>query len=163
MGISAFYHDSAAALLRDGEIVAAAQEERFTREKNDKSFPYKISHPDLTLDGKRLFGVINPSTIAVVTKKPRILHVLRGNAGLADFAINSDGVMLVAGLGGGLVRLWDTKTGKPTRYLQAHDKDISSLVFTIDGRRMITTSAVKTMRFFDFPIASRMFIVRDRV
>lgn len=39
LGISAFYHDSAAALLRDGLIVAAAQEERFTRRRNDESFP----------------------------------------------------------------------------------------------------------------------------
>ena len=39
LGISAFYHDSAAALLRDGRIVAAAQEERFTRRKHDSRFP----------------------------------------------------------------------------------------------------------------------------
>jgi carbamoyltransferase len=39
LGISAYYHDSAAALIRDGEIVAAAQEERFTRKKHDASFP----------------------------------------------------------------------------------------------------------------------------
>ena len=39
LGISAFYHDSAAALLVDGEIIAAAQEERFTRKKHDPSFP----------------------------------------------------------------------------------------------------------------------------
>jgi carbamoyltransferase len=39
LGISAFYHDSAACLLRDGEIVAAAQEERFTRKKGDADFP----------------------------------------------------------------------------------------------------------------------------
>lgn len=39
LGISAFYHDSAAALLRDGEIIAAAQEERFTRKKGDADFP----------------------------------------------------------------------------------------------------------------------------
>ena len=39
LGISAFYHDSAAALVVDGEIVAAAQEERFTRKKHDYSFP----------------------------------------------------------------------------------------------------------------------------
>ena len=39
LGISAFYHDSAAALIVDGEIVAAAQEERFTRKKHDFSFP----------------------------------------------------------------------------------------------------------------------------
>ncbi len=41
LGISAYYHDSAACLLRDGEIVAAAQEERFTRKKNDFSFPFR--------------------------------------------------------------------------------------------------------------------------
>ncbi|MBU1735865.1 MAG: carbamoyltransferase [Verrucomicrobia bacterium] len=39
LGISAYYHDSAAALVRDGEIVAAAQEERFTRKKHDAGFP----------------------------------------------------------------------------------------------------------------------------
>ena len=40
LGISAFYHDSAAALIEDGRIVAAAQEERFTRRKHDPSFPH---------------------------------------------------------------------------------------------------------------------------
>jgi carbamoyltransferase len=40
LGISAFYHDSAAALIDDGRIVAAAQEERFTRKKHDPSFPH---------------------------------------------------------------------------------------------------------------------------
>src|SRR6185369_1629047 len=39
LGISAFYHDSAAALVIDGDVVAAAQEERFTRKKHDPSFP----------------------------------------------------------------------------------------------------------------------------
>ena len=39
LGISAYYHDSAAALLIDGEIIAAAHEERFTRKKHDASFP----------------------------------------------------------------------------------------------------------------------------
>src|SRR5210317_1832466 len=38
LGISAFYHDSAACLVRDGEIIAAAQEERFTRKKHDYRF-----------------------------------------------------------------------------------------------------------------------------
>ncbi|MEE8574359.1 MAG: carbamoyltransferase N-terminal domain-containing protein, partial [Thermodesulfobacteriota bacterium] len=41
LGISAFYHDSAAALIKDGVIVAAAQEERFTRIKHDQAFPAK--------------------------------------------------------------------------------------------------------------------------
>ena len=40
LGISAFYHDSAAAIIVDGKIVAAAQEERFTRKKHDSSYPY---------------------------------------------------------------------------------------------------------------------------
>ncbi|MFZ1988701.1 MAG: carbamoyltransferase N-terminal domain-containing protein, partial [Alphaproteobacteria bacterium] len=39
LGISAFYHDSAAALVIDGHVVAAAQEERFTRIKHDAGFP----------------------------------------------------------------------------------------------------------------------------
>ena len=41
LGISAFYHDSAAALIEDGKLVAAAQEERFTRKKHDSAFPEK--------------------------------------------------------------------------------------------------------------------------
>ncbi len=40
LGISAFYHDSAACILKDGEIIAAAQEERFTRKKHDASYPH---------------------------------------------------------------------------------------------------------------------------
>ncbi|HUP25976.1 MAG TPA: carbamoyltransferase N-terminal domain-containing protein, partial [Thermoanaerobaculia bacterium] len=39
LGISAYFHDSAAALVVDGEIVAAAQEERFSRKKHDERFP----------------------------------------------------------------------------------------------------------------------------
>ncbi|MBC7991851.1 MAG: hypothetical protein H7Z15_01230, partial [Rhizobacter sp.] len=39
LGLSAYYHDSAAALIEDGVIVAAAQEERFTRKKHDSGFP----------------------------------------------------------------------------------------------------------------------------
>jgi len=44
LGISAFYHDSAACLVRDGDIVAAAQEERFTRTKHDAGFPSQAVH-----------------------------------------------------------------------------------------------------------------------
>ena len=40
LGISAFYHDSAASILIDGKIIAAAQEERFTRKKHDPDYPY---------------------------------------------------------------------------------------------------------------------------
>ena len=44
LGISCFYHDSAAALIKDGKVIAAAQEERFTRLKHDKSFPDNAIH-----------------------------------------------------------------------------------------------------------------------
>src|SRR5256885_103967 len=53
LGISAFYHDSAACLLRDGEIVAAAQEERFTRRKGDESFPSHAARYSLQAGGIR--------------------------------------------------------------------------------------------------------------
>ena len=43
LGISAFYHDSAAALLHNGTIVAAAQEERFSRKKHDAAFPVQAA------------------------------------------------------------------------------------------------------------------------
>ena len=40
LGISAYYHDSAACIIKDGKILAAAQEERFTRKKHDASYPH---------------------------------------------------------------------------------------------------------------------------
>ena len=57
LGISAFYHDSAACLVRDGEIIAAAQEERFTRKKHDHNFPENAINYCLSeagIDGKSL-------------------------------------------------------------------------------------------------------------
>ena len=55
LGISAFFHDSAACLIKDEKIIAAAQEERFTRKKHDESFPknailYVLSEAGITLD-----------------------------------------------------------------------------------------------------------------
>ena len=51
LGISCFYHDSAAVLLKNGELVAAAQEERFTRKKNDDSFPKNAINFCLSWEG----------------------------------------------------------------------------------------------------------------
>lgn len=51
LGISAYYHDSAAVLVRDGQIIAAAQEERFTRRKHDHEFPHKAVEYCLTEAG----------------------------------------------------------------------------------------------------------------
>ena len=55
LGISAYYHDSAACILKDGEIIAAAQEERFTRKKHDHDFPIKainfcLKEANITID-----------------------------------------------------------------------------------------------------------------
>ena len=55
LGISAFYHDSAASLIIDGDIIAAVQEERFTRKKHDSKFPnnsikYLLNEAKISLD-----------------------------------------------------------------------------------------------------------------
>ena len=75
LGLSAFYHDSAACLVRDGEIIAAAQEERFTRKKHDASFPEQAVRYCLSEGG------LNVNELDYVTfyEKPflkfdRILH-----------------------------------------------------------------------------------------
>lgn len=57
VGVSAYYHDSAAALIRDGRIVAAAQEERFTRKKHDSGFPHKALQYCLSEAGVALTDV----------------------------------------------------------------------------------------------------------
>ena len=57
LGISAFYHDSAAALVRDGDIVAAAQEERFSRKKHDARFPQHAARYCLEAAGVTLSQV----------------------------------------------------------------------------------------------------------
>jgi carbamoyltransferase len=61
LGISAYYHDSAAALLRDGHVAAAAQEERFTRRKHDSNFPHQAIRACLESTGTR------PAEIDLVT------------------------------------------------------------------------------------------------
>src|SRR4030095_7440848 len=57
LGVSAFYHDSAAALIEDGRIVAAAQEERFSRKKHDARFPRNAMDFCLAAGGTDLAGI----------------------------------------------------------------------------------------------------------
>lgn len=57
LGISAFYHDSAACLVKDGEIIAAAQEERFTRKKHDFDFPRLATEACLQIAGIKVSDV----------------------------------------------------------------------------------------------------------
>ena len=59
LGISAFYHDSAAAIIHDGKIIAAAQEERFSRKKHDSSYPYNAINFVLNFSNVNLSEVDN--------------------------------------------------------------------------------------------------------
>jgi carbamoyltransferase len=88
LGISAFYHDSAAALLRNGEVIAAAQEERFTRRKGDASFPehavaYCLRHAGIRAGDLTAVGFYDKPLL----KLERILETYLGVApkGLRQF------------------------------------------------------------------------------
>ncbi len=90
LGLSAFYHDSAACLVRDGKIIAAAQEERFTRKKHDASFPKHAVMYCLREGGI----VVNELDYVAFYEKPflkfdRILHTYLAYAptGLKSFLI----------------------------------------------------------------------------
>ena len=81
LGISAFYHDSAACLLRNGEIVAAGQEERFTRKKGDASFPsravaYCLDTAGISIDDVTYVGFYDKPLL----KFERILETYLGVA-----------------------------------------------------------------------------------
>jgi carbamoyltransferase len=81
LGISAYYHDSAACLVVDGEIVAAAQEERFSRKKHDHRFPSRaiewcLAHAGLSVDGLDLVGFYEKP----IVKFERLLETYLGYA-----------------------------------------------------------------------------------
>lgn len=88
LGLSAYYHDSAAALLLDGDIIAAAQEERFTRKKHDYSFPLNATKYVLEEAG---LGLKDLAAVAFYDKPyikfERLLETYHGFApkGLASF------------------------------------------------------------------------------
>ena len=88
LGLSAYYHDSAAALLKDGEIIAAAQEERFTRKKGDADFPrhsveFCLRQAGITVDDVALVGFYDKPLL----KFERIFETYLGVAprGFASF------------------------------------------------------------------------------
>lgn len=87
LGISAFYHDAAAALICNGEIVAAAQEERFTRKKHDPSFPINAINYCLEERGKK----INDISIVAFYDKPflKFERILETYLAYAPFGIKS--------------------------------------------------------------------------
>src|SRR5688572_9339455 len=64
LGISAYYHDSAAVLIEDGKIIAAAQEERFSRKKHDSRFPknaiiYCLKEAEISLEEVSVFAFLD--------------------------------------------------------------------------------------------------------
>ncbi len=88
LGISAFYHDSAAALVQDGKIISAAQEERFTRKKHDESFPIQaikfcLKHSGLSISDLDAIAFYDKPLL----KFERLLETYYGFApkGLASF------------------------------------------------------------------------------
>jgi carbamoyltransferase len=88
LGISAFYHDSAACLVRDGEVIAAVQEERFTRKKHDHAFPlnaarYCLKEAGISSDQLDYVGFYDKP----LSKFERLLETYMGYApvGIASF------------------------------------------------------------------------------
>ncbi len=133
LGISAFYHDSAACLLRDGEIVAAAQEERFTRRKHDADFPAKALEFCLAKAG---IGVRDLDFVAFydkpILKFHRIIETFLGvaPAGLKSFAKT---VPIIVGEKFNLRRMLDKNLGqKPkNRYVfpEHHESHAASAFY----------------------------------
>ena len=86
LGISAYYHDSAASLIVDGKIISAAQEERFTRKKHDSSFPrnaiqFCIDESNIQLSDLDYIVFYERNLYFICSK--RIQVVFNGNASMA--------------------------------------------------------------------------------
>lgn len=132
LGISAFYHDSAAALIVDGEIVAAAQEERFTRRKHDPAFPANAIRYCLQAGGLR------PEQLDFVVfydkpllKFDRLLETYFAFAprGFRSFAMSMP-VWLKEKLGmRGMIRNGLGKTAAPLIFLDHHESHAASAFF----------------------------------
>ncbi|MHC4078540.1 MAG: WD40 repeat domain-containing protein, partial [Planctomycetota bacterium] len=124
--------------------------------KEDNSFRYQITNAFLSTKGERLFGRINPSTVAIVTKKPKILHTLRGMPGLLVTALHPDGIQLAGGMRGGLIRVWDTHTGKSLTYISVlTNKQLTWLGFTPDGKTMIAATDDKRLWYINYPAVEK--------
>jgi carbamoyltransferase len=147
LGISAFYHDSAACLLRDGEIVAAAQEERFTRRKGDADFPahaveYCLRVAGITARDLALVGFYDKPLL----KFERILETYLGVAprGLRSF--------LRAG------PLWITEKLFMDRQLRESLPDYAGRIFYAEHHESHAASA-----FFPSPFAEAAILTLDGV
>ncbi len=143
LGISAFYHDSAAALIVNGEIVAAAHEERFTRIKQDSSFPhslgllysaftyycgFKVNSGEYKLMGLAPYGM---SGSAQVEKwKALILAEMVDLRADGSFLLNMDYFDYATGLTMSNDDAWERLFGVPRRKSEA-DPDQNTMISKI--------------------------------
>jgi carbamoyltransferase len=155
LGVSAFYHDSAAALVRDGELVAAAQEERFTRKKHDPSFPrhavkYCFEAAGITADELDFVAFYDKPLL----KFERLLEtqLAFAPAGIRSFVMAApvwlrEKLMMRRMIRGGL----PAKTKAPLLFMDHHESHAASAFFaspfdeaavlTLDGVGEWTTAA----------------------
>src|SRR5438876_3052877 len=146
LGISAHYHDSAAALIADGDIVAAAQEERFTRKKHDSRFPqhaidYCLAEAGIGLDEVNYIAFYEKSLI----KFDRLLetYLSYAPAGFRSFRQAlpvwlKDKLFMRRKLRGNL------KTGKPIVFTDHHESHAASAFFPspFDSAAIVTIDGV---------------------
>ena len=143
LGISAFYHDSAAALIVDGQILAAVQEERFTRKKHDPGFPKEavkycldysgISIKELRVDGgatvNNTLMQFQADVLNTETVRPKVVET------------TAMGAAFLAGLAVGywesaeeIQEIWQTdKSYHPTTERDAIEKEIKGWYKAIDA------------------------------
>src|SRR2546426_12533337 len=133
LGISAFYHDSAAALVVDGNIVAAAQEERFTRKKHDPGFPqravaYCLNEAGLRCDQLDFITFYDKPML----KFERLLETQLAFApsGIRSFVMATpvwlrEKLMMRRMLRGGLA----AKTRAPLLFIEHHESHAASALF----------------------------------
>lgn len=124
--------------------------------EGDNKFRYRIQDAFLSATGERLIGRVNASTVAILTKKPKVLHLLRGMPDLRVTALHPDGVQFAGGMKGGLIRVWDTSNGKCLAYLSVLiNKEPTWLGFSPDGRWMIAGTEDKKLWWFLYPGAEK--------
>lgn len=159
LGLSAFYHDSAAALVVDGQIIAAAQEERFTRKKHDPGFPseavqYCLKESGLSLDDLDYIAFYDKPLV----KFERLLesYLAYAPAGFKSFAMAiplwlKDKIHTRKAIRSGLGR---TNLKKPLVFLDHHESHAASAFFaspydeaailTLDGVGEWSTTTIGT-------------------
>ena len=159
LGISAFYHDSAAALVVDGRIVAAAQEERFTRRKHDPDFPqhaidYCLREAGLQPGDLDCCGVLRQTASEIRSPAgdlpgvcaARVPFVPGGDADLAAdevaLAARDCAAACAASIGGGSCLPITTSRMRPARSFPSPFDEAA--ILTVDGVGEWATASYRT-------------------